>query len=155
MLRVTNLNTTSIVIEHNPTSDLTVASFEWPIANPERTYTIDVGEHVSIELDRAFGVRPAGVTLAGPENQTSLSVISRLFGENFARAMVSARVAGMCVLKLTLDDNKRLAIAETQLASPSTPATIRAVCEAVAKGISARQVQQKIETIATGGGGGV
>lgn len=143
MLKVANLNTTYIAIEHNPTDDRTVASFEWSIAHPKDTYTIDATERLSVELDRAFGIRPAGVTLVGSEDQASLDAITHLFGEDFTHAMVSAKTTGMCALKLTLDEESRLAIAEMQLASPSTPVNIRGVCKAVATSLSAKRTRQK------------
>lgn len=114
---------------------LTVATFDWPIAQPEDTYTIDATDKLSIELDRHFPVRPAKFTLTDAAHHHSLSTIEELGGPELAQAMRVAPIIGFSILQVILSDAHRLAIANVQIASPSTPFLLRKACQDILAGI--------------------
>jgi hypothetical protein len=122
-------DTISVVITDSTEDNLTLARFEWPSQQPHDTYTIDANASLSVELDSHFPVRPAIVRwehygMVGDEIASEA-----LFGKDFAEAMSAAhRDLGFTALQLSLSRSNRLAIAELQLHSPSTPTLLKRLC---------------------------
>lgn len=141
VFRFDNDTIPSITIEHIPGEELVVASFDWPAAQPIDIYAIDAAPHVSFELDAHFPVRPARVVLRDYTSGSSLSAIERLGGENLASAMQRAPFVGFSVMRLTLEDHHRLAIAQMQIGSPSTPDLLRRSCNGIARSLAPLVVQ--------------
>ena len=135
MLRLPEDTTTSVTIEHLPSDGLTVATFDWPIAQPEDTYTLDPTDHLSMELDRHFPVRPVKLSLTETGDANSLAMVELLTGAPMAEAMRVAPLIGYSVLQVTLDENNRLAIARLQIESPSTPRLLFKACKNILNGL--------------------
>ena len=125
-----NKNAISAYVEHDSTDALVRAIFVWPNQQPQSTYTIGVGKHVSLELDREFSIRPASITLHEQGIQSSRSVLARYIGEELVDAMVKAPELGFQVVETAFNTNNRRAIAELQVNDPSTPAFIVRSCAA-------------------------
>lgn len=130
-------NATTVAIEHIPGDGLTVATFNWPLAQPSETYTIDATDHVSLELDRHFPIRPAKLTLTHTEDEASLDVITQLAGEALAQTIRIAPAVGFCTLNLTFTDENRQTIGRLQVASPSTPPLLKKASQNILAGIAA------------------
>lgn len=126
--------TTSVTIEHLEEDRIVVASFDWEIAQPDDTYTIDATHNVSLELDRHFPARLARIMLTDTEHAPSLIALEQLVGEELSSAMQTAPRIGLCSLMLTLTDPQRLAIANLQMSSPSTPPLLRRACRFIMAG---------------------
>jgi len=107
-----------------------VASFEWPSEQPNDTYTIDVTQNISVELDEHFPVRPSGVRWYPDEEHTEYDIgeLRRLFGQELTEAMATVETIGFCSLQLALGREERFALADLQLQSPSTPPALRRAC---------------------------
>ena len=134
MLSFDHDTTTSVTVEHLIEDQLVVATMDWPSAQPIETYTLDATANVSLELDKHFPVRLARIVLADHMDEYSLVTLEHLAGAELATAMQSAPRIGFCSLLLTLTDPQRLAIANLQVGSPSSPALMRRACEAIMRG---------------------
>jgi hypothetical protein len=128
-------NTIPVSVEHLPDDHLIVASLHWPIAQPEDTYTIDVGEQLSLELDKHFPVRPSHVAIHDQPKNASIIALEAFFGEAFTYAMQEAPRIGFCTLELVFTKQNRLAIAKLQIDSPSTPPLLKRASAFILKGV--------------------
>lgn len=118
-----------------------MAAVEWPFAQPESTYTIDATPDVSLELDRRFPVRPSRIILIDNAGEASLTKLGELVGEELAAAMCVAHLIGPGMLRLALTDTNRVAIAELQQRSPSTPPLLKRACGFISHGLMAEHQQ--------------
>lgn len=133
MVQFSHSDAISVLIEHLPEDEVTVAQFEWSNAPPEDTYTIPVGLNISIEFDGHFPVRPKSIQrYDNHETDEAESALGELFGEEMVVSMDDARKAGNIVLTLVLSPENRAKLAELQLSSPSTPHKLRKVCSDLA-----------------------
>ena len=116
---------------------LTTADLLWPTQQPKHTYTIDVTDHLSIELDTHLPVRPSRVRTY---NSQDLEQVSGFFGAGLAEVMADApRTKGLGVIALRLGRVERKAIAELQIESSSTPPLIKDICLKIAQRVTRSQ----------------
>lgn len=128
MSRIPEDRPTAVTLEYLPQDQFTMAIVEWPFAQPESTYTIDVTPDISLEMDRRFPIRPSRIILLDDPENASVAMLDRLVGEELAAAMCVAHLIGPGMLRLTLTDANRAAIAELQQQSPSTPTLLKRAC---------------------------
>ncbi len=122
-------DTISVVCEHRPDQQLTTARLGWSIEQPDNTYTIALGEAVSLTLDRQYPVRPSQVDWRSIDEIGGYEQITTLFGEAFAVAMEHARTAGPAMLELVMTPEQRRSVATVQFRSASTPPLLRRACQ--------------------------
>jgi hypothetical protein len=124
-------NIAFVTVEHFPEDDSIAASFDWPYPDSGQTYTIDLYPHISIELSKHFPIRIARLSLVSPGDRDSLETITEIAGEPLAEAFDQAASLGFCALKVTINNRQRLALANIQILSPSTPAFLKRACKAI------------------------
>lgn len=119
--------TLSVVIAYSEHDQRTTASFEWPTAMPEDTYTVDLAPNVSLELDRHFPIRLASIGVQEPDGTCEEALVP-FVGEALSAAIAAAPRIGFSVMSLALSPENRKNIAQLQAHSPSTPPVIRRAC---------------------------
>jgi len=104
------------------------AWFEWSEAQPTSTYTIEPTSAISIELDDAFPVRPAVVTLRDATHSPSIAKVDELFGPDFSTILTNPPPIGLCAMQLVLYKSQRHAIADMQMGAKVSPRQLRHAC---------------------------
>lgn len=122
-------DTISVVCEHRPDQQLTTARLGWGIEQPNNTYTIALGEAVSLTLDQQYPVRPSQVDWRAIDEIGGYEQITTLFGEAFALAMEHARNTGPAMLELVMSPEQRRSVATVQFRNASTPPLLRRACQ--------------------------
>lgn len=128
MAEIYRLNAISAFVEHRAADELIVASLEWPMEQPDKTYTIDINPLLSFQLDETVPIRPCRINLRDDEPAAAQAHLQELVGAELTEAMLRAPVIGACALQLTLSPEQSIAIALIQVRSPSTPPHIRRGC---------------------------
>lgn len=112
------------VVEYDDIFNRTTADLTLPDIQPSDTYTIDRGG-ISIRFDGHILIHANKVTWEHHNKVGDEALISELFGEDFTETMVATKRFGILPVQFTLDQSNRLAIAEFQFKSPSTPKLLK------------------------------
>lgn len=145
MVPTAHNNAISVNWEYDPTKKKGVAIFDWGDQSPDKTYTIDVTEGVSLELDSQLPVRPSRLTWFDNLQESTTETIRDLFGEEYADAVRLTREIGVVAMSTELDDKQRESIAKLQEHSPSTPDTLREAAKRVLSGLKRQRTDSPQE----------
>lgn len=116
----------SVFTEYSEEDAIVRGMLMWNEQQPTDTYTLDMNGVLSIELDRHFPIRPSAIVWEASHGIGTETVLEACFGPEVTEAMIAAwHREGAAIVDLSFSQQQRLAIAEAQLHSPSTPPLLK------------------------------
>lgn len=122
-------------LERRPDDGLVRVDFAWnssgqPNDSPNKTYTIGVGRHASIELDSYIPAIARSATLHEGSNKKNKHLLGTYIGEQLVEQMEQG-TDEIAMIDTSLSFDNRHALAHLQLGDPSTPPALRRACRAM------------------------
>jgi hypothetical protein len=119
-------DTISVVTNYSIEDSGVIGHLIWPEQQPQDIYTLDVNGVLSIALDKHFPIRPSKITWEDGPSYGTEKILGQLFGEELTTSMIDSRQRqGLAVVNIAFNQDQRLAIAEIQVNSPSTPPQLK------------------------------
>lgn len=136
--------TARIFTEHSDEFRLSVARFVWPEGEPSDSFDIGVDKFLSVKFDAHIPVRPDTITIPDVHSEESEATLSEFFGDAVAQAIIEVKNSGFGTFETALTANNRLALAELQANSATTPPLVKALAKTIAEQNRAKYVSSEI-----------